>query len=248
MWHSNRECGHKQKRIGMLCWDWIHVFPIIRLSFMSSNSFYKKIFWGLHIAQEHRKAGLWRCVQPVKYRPEKHAYTGLVFILPLILLICSSDPFFFHAYWASHLQSGSRLLRNHPVPFSSITFQFNQSSYSSQHLTQVLPPRLLAWTAQGWVIALWLLFCLQFSSSESSQFCSNPWDRETGWGPAMPTAAWGPAVLYLTSSGLPNQNQHISVSKRFPRLSCLYIKYEKLWVDYWFTKLFFSSFIDIINI
>lgn len=194
MWHSNRECGHKQKRIGMLCWDWIHVFPIIRLSFMSSNSFIRKFFEDFTLLRS-TESWLWRCVQPQwNTDQKKHAYTGLVSILPLILLICSSDPFFFMPTGPPHLQSGSRLLRNHPVPFSSITFQFNQSSYSSQHLTQVLSARLLAWTAQGWVIALWLLFCFQFSSSESSQFCSNPWDREAGWGPAMPTAAWGPVV------------------------------------------------------
>lgn len=171
---------------------------------------------------------------------------SLVSILPLILLICSSDPFFFHAYWASHLQSGSRLLRNHPVPFSSITFQFNLGSYSSQHLTQVLSARLLAWTAQGWVIALWLLFCFQFSVQRVHN--SAPIPETGGWpGPCYARGLRTSGVIPHTS-GLPNQNQHISVSKRFPRLSCLYIKYEKLWVDYWFTKLFFSSFIDIINI
>lgn len=100
------------------------------------------------IAKEHSKAGIWQCVHPMKHRPD---YIGLVCVLPLIILSCSSDPFFSSAYYVSHFQWGS--FWNPPIPSPPPRFNFKQNSCYAQHLIQILAPCL------GWVIALWMSFC-----------------------------------------------------------------------------------------
>lgn len=125
-----------------------------------------------------------------------------VFFLPSFS--CPLSPFFSPAYRVSHLQLGS--FGNLPVPSPPPRFNFNQHSCSAQLWIQILAPCALAWTTQGWVIALRMLFCFQFSSSENSQFWPNPWDREVGWSLAVPSVVWGPAASASHGSSLGMQD------------------------------------------
>lgn len=119
------------------------------------------------------------------------------------------------------LTSVIRLLLKSSCPFTASS-QFYYFSYSAQFLTQILAPHLFAWTTQRWVIALWLLFCFQFSSSKNSQFWSNPWDREPAWS----LVVWGPAAL--TSLGRFLGMQNLRPHCRPTESESVYLHFKKI--------------------
>lgn len=134
----------KKNRISMLC----QAEPVFsQLSHNLPPPEVLLISMKTKIAKEHSKTGIWRCVHPIKHRPD---YIGLVCVLPLISLSCSSNLFLSSGYYVLHLQWCS--FWNPPIPSPPPLFNFKQNSYYVQHLIQILAPCL------GWVIALWMSF------------------------------------------------------------------------------------------